>query len=408
MIKLGSPESVGLCPDRLKHISPHFMKYVDDGEIPGYQILVFRRGKTVFLEQYGKRDVENDQPVEEDTIYRFYSMTKAITTVAVMSLYERGLFQLDNPVSEFIPEFENLGVYKFPGDPEFGVTGGCHTELPERKMTIRDLLTHTSGLTYGFMNKHPVDAMYRDQNVNGGTLKDMVQKLGQIPLLFSPGTQWSYSVATDVLGHLVEVLSGTTLDAYFAENILGPLGMVDTAFHVPESNVSRFAANYQFRKGGFRLLDKPSESTYLKPPTFLSGGGGLVSTVEDYLRFTQMLLNKGELDGTRILGRKTVECMTSNHLPNNADLREMGQAVFSETTFAGIGFGLGFSVMLDPAKANIIGSPGEYAWGGAASTYFWIDPVEDMIVIFLTQLMPSSSYPIRRELKVLTYQAIID
>jgi len=239
-------------------------------------------------------------------------------------------------------------------------------------------------------------------------LHDMVQKLSKLPLLFSPGTRWSYSVATDVLGYLVELLSGKSLDAYCKEHVWGPLGMPDTAFSVADENVPRFAANYEYRKGHFRLIDTPTKSVYRRQPTFLSGGGGLVSTASDYLKFLLMLRNKGVLSGERILGRKTVELMTMNHLPDNADLSRMGQKVFSEMPFDGIGFGLGFSVTLDPAKAQLLGSPGEYSWGGAASTTFWIDPVEDLIVIFLTQLIPSSSYPIRRELRVLTYQSIVD
>jgi CubicO group peptidase (beta-lactamase class C family) len=323
-----------------------------------------------------------------------------------MSLYERGLFQLDTPVSAFIPAFKHLEVFQV-GDRDH-----YRTVPVEREMTVRDLLTHTSGLTYGFMNIHPVDAMYRARGVEGsrskGTLKGMLEKLGELPLLFSPGTRWSYSVATDVLGYLVEILSGMTLDAYFAEHIFAPLGMTDTALFVPPDKVSRFSANYDYAEGGIRLADSPTHSPYCQQPSFLSGGGGLVSTAGDYLRFTHMLRNKGELNDERVLGRKTVEFMTINHLPNNNDLSSMGQKVFSEMPFDGIGFGLGFSVVLDPAKGNIIGSPGEYAWGGAASTAFWIDPVEDMSVIFLTQLLPSSSYPIRRALRVLTYQALVD
>ena len=406
MIECCSPESLGLSPTRLERVADYLKPYVDTGKLSGYLVLVTRRGQPAYLHRYGLRDVEANAPIEEDTIFRIYSMSKPITSVAVMSLYERGLFQLDNPVSAFIPEFKDLAVFQ-AGDRDH-----YRTRPAEREITIRDLLTHTSGLTYGFMNMHPVDAMYRAQGVEGssskGTLRDMVEKLGQLPLLFSPGTRWSYSVATDVLGYLVEVLSGTTLDAYFAKHIYAPLGIQDTAFFVPPDKVARFAANYDYHDGGIRLADSPIESSYLRPPSFLSGGGGLVSTASDYLRFTQMLRNKGELNGERILGRKTIEFMTMNHLPDNRDLGSLGQKVFSEMPFDGLGFGLGFSVVLDPAKANIMGSPGEYAWGGAASTAFWIDPVEDMSVIFLTQLMPSSSYPIRRDLRVLTYQAIVD
>jgi CubicO group peptidase (beta-lactamase class C family) len=318
-----------------------------------------------------------------------------------MQLYERGLFQLNQPVASFIPTFKDLRVFA-GGDAE-----RYETVPAERPVTFRDLLTHTAGFTYGMVNnQHPVDVLYRERGVLKGTLEEMIEKLGELPLVFTPGARWNYSVATDILGYLVEKITRQPLDEYFAEHILGPLGMVNTAFSVPAAKQARFAANYNFHEGGYRLFDNPTESAYLQPPIMRSGGGGLVSTCADYFRFAQMLLNKGELEGVRILGRKTVELMTANHMPNHGDLSSMGMPVFSETPYDGIGFGLGFSVMLDPAKAQILGSPGEYAWGGAASTAFWVDPVEEMIVILLTQLMPSSSYPIRRELRVLTYQSL--
>ena len=406
MIETVSPESVGLSRIRLNRIPEHLKGYVDDGRIPGYLVLVARRGQPAYLNRYGLRDVEAQTPVEEDTIFRIYSMTKPITSVALMTLYERGLFQLDTPVSVFIPAFKHLEVF------ESGDAQQYRTTTAEREVTMRDLLTHTAGFTYGFMNVHPVDALYRAQGVEGssskGSLHDMVRKLSTLPLLFSPGTRWSYSVATDVLGYLVELLSGQSLATYFSENIWEPLGMRDTAFAVADEDVPRLAANYEYQKGGFRLIDSPTKSRYRGQPTFLSGGGGLVSTASDYLKFLLMLRNRGVLNGERLLSRKTVELMTVNHLPDNADLSRMGQKVFSEMPFDGIGFGLGFSVTLDPVKAQILGSSGEYSWGGAASTTFWVDPVEDLIVIFLTQLMPSSSYPIRRELRVLTYQAVVE
>lgn len=406
MIETVAPESVGLGSARLRRIPEHLKGYVDEGRIPGYLVLVCRRGRPAFVSRYGFRDVEAGEPVEDDTIFRIYSMTKPITTVALMSLYERGLLQLNAPVSDFIPDFKHLEVFE-SGDHE-----RYETRPTDREMTVRDLLTHTSGLTYGFMNVHPVDAMYRARGIegarSGGTLHEMVQKLAMLPLLFSPGTRWSYSVATDVIGYLVEILSGQSLDAYLADCILKPLGMDDTSFGVADAKVSRFAANYEYRKGGFRLIDSPKESVYRGQRTFLSGGGGMVSTAQDYFQFLHMLRNKGVLNGERILSRKTVELMTMNHLPDNADLSRMGQKVFSEMPFDGIGFGLGFSVVLDLSAAQIIGSPGEYSWGGAASTTFWVDPKEDLVVIFLTQLVPSSAYPLRRELRVLTYQSIVD
>jgi CubicO group peptidase (beta-lactamase class C family) len=351
-------------------------------------------------------DVEGNRPLEEDTVFRIYSMTKPITSVGLMMMYEQGVFQLDDPVSMYMPEFKDMSVFKGGNADNFTVTPA------EREITIRHLLTHTSGLTYGFMQKHPVDEIYRRHDVGGATAnrttQSFVKKLGELPLLFSPGDRWSYSVATDVLGRLIEILSGQTLDAYFDHHILTPLGMAETAFSVPDGCQDRFAANYRRSGNSFELIDDPKASAYLAPPALLSGGGGLVSTTGDYYRFCQMLLNRGELDGVRLLGSKTVDFMRSNHLPNGGDLTSMGQAVFSETQFDGVGFGLGFSVMLDPVRAQVLGSPGEYAWGGAASTGFWIDPVEDLIGIFMTQLMPSAAYAIRRELRVLVYQSIVD
>ena len=431
MIELTRPENVGLNADRLKYLSEHFDRYVDEGKIPGYLVLIARRGKAAYLHRYGLRDVEAGLPVEEDTIFRIYSMTKPITSVGIMMLYERGLLQLDDPASAFIPAFKHLEVF------ESGDADSYQTIPAEREMTIRDLLTHTSGLTYEFFNAHPVDAMYRQRNLTGSnacemSLAALVGHLGELPLVFSPGTRWNYSYATDVLGHVIEVISGQTLDRFFADEILEPLGMVDSAFSVAPDHVDRFAAGYERDGDGFRLTDTPRESLYLKPPIFLSGGGGLASTASDYLRFCQMMLNKGAFDGVRILGRKTVEFMTCNHLPNNVDLTSMGYTLHgptrdaatgvrlgvrynrrrggirTETRHDGIGFGLGGAVLLDPAAAHILGSPGEFTWGGAASTAFWIDPREEMTVIFLTQLIPSSSHPIRRELRVLANQAIVD
>jgi CubicO group peptidase (beta-lactamase class C family) len=400
-----APEDVGLSASRLENVSGWMEQYVDEGKLAGALTAVVRRDKLVYLQTRGMRDVELARPVEEDTIFRFYSMTKPITTMAAMMLYEEGRFQLDDPVSKYIPALGNLKVF-IGGDEN-----RYETEATERDITVRDLMTHTSGLTYGWMEASPVDALYRanDINFNGADkpLKDQVERLGEMPLLCQPGSQWNYSVATDVLGHLVEVLSGLPLDVYFAEQILGPLGMVDTAFHVAAENVDRFAANYSATKdGGLKLAEAVEGSRFTRPAITFSGGGGLVSTAADYIRFCRLLARGGELDGVRLLGRKTLQYMTMNHLPG--DLASMGQATFAETSYDGIGFGLGFSVVLDPAKAQVVGSVGEYAWGGAASTAFWIDPVEDMFVVFLTQLMPSSSYPLRRQLRALTYQAIVD
>ena len=340
-----------------------------------------------------------------DTIFRFYSMTKPLTSTAIMMLYEEGHFQLDDPITNFLPCFRNMRV------SVGGMRGKVDTVPAERDITFRDLLSHTSGLTYGFMEANPVDAMYRERGIDfaatGKTLGEMVELAAGIPLIAQPGAEWNYSISTDVLGHLVAVISGLPFDRFMRERVTGPLGMVDTDFRVPPEKICRLAANYaRGADGRPMLIDDPEDSMFAKAGRIPGGGGGLVSTAADYMRFCRMMLNKGELDGVRLLGRKTVELMTCNHL--RGDMAAMGQPRFSESSYHGIGFGLGFSVMLDPAKAQILGSPGEYAWGGAASTAFWIDPAEDMAVIMLTQLMPSSTYPIRRELRVLTYQAVID
>ncbi len=308
----------------------------------------------------------------------------------------------------FIPSWKNLQAFVSGNHPNFA------TAPVARPMTVRDLLSHTSGLTYGFMERTNVDAAYRklgvaDRTRPGNTLRTMVDTLAHLPLEFSPGTRWNYSVSTDVVGHLIEVISGQPLDAYLRDSILEPLGMRDTGFVIEEEQIPRFAANYQRQADGtLKLIDDPEQSEY-RVCSFFSGGGGLVSTAPDYFRFTAMLRNRGQLDGVRLLGRKTVELMTTNHLPGGQDLAQLAQAgMFTETAYAGVGFGLGFSVMQSPARAHILGTPGEYAWGGAASTAFWIDPAEDLIVIFMTQLMPSSSYPLRRELRVLTYASLLD
>ena len=405
---IAKPEEVGLSSSRLARIGDHFRRYIDAGKLAGVLTLVARRGQVAYLEAQGHLEIERRRPVTPDSIWRIYSMTKPVTSVGLMMLYEEGRFQLDDPVHRFVPAWQNLRVYVGGNYPTF------KTAPAARPMTIRDLLSHTSGLTYGFMERTNVDAAYRklgvaDQTRSGYTLQDMVDTLAELPLEFSPGTAWNYSVSTDVVGHLIEVISGQRLDVYLRERVLGPLGMRDTSFVLEDAHVPRFAANYERQgDGSLKMIDNPDQSNYQKR-TFFSGGGGLLSTAPDYFRFTSMLQNMGELDGVRLLGRKTVELMTMNHLPGGQDLTELAQAgMFTETAYAGVGFGLGFSVMQSPARAQILGSPGEFAWGGAASTAFWIDPVEDLIVIFMTQLMPSSSYPLRRELRVLTYAALAD
>ncbi|MBY0318013.1 MAG: beta-lactamase family protein [Reyranella sp.] len=406
-LPLVAPEQVGLSAARLDRVCKWMHGWVDSGRLAGMVTVVMRRGELAFAETAGKADVERNKAMRPDTIFRIYSMTKPLTSTAIMMLYEEGRFQLDDPISKFIPAFANPRVYAG------GSRGKIDSVPAEREITFRDLLTHTSGLTYGFMESNPVDALYRsktsgvDFQTATTSLKDLVERLGTFPLIAQPGKAWNYSVATDVLGYLVELISGQPFQTYLKEKVLAPLGMVDTDFHVPADKHDRFAANYQAGAGGkLELIDDPGMSRYLAPRAVNSGGGGLVSTAADYLRFCRFMLNKGELDGTRLLGRKTVELMTMNHL--KGDMADMGMPRFSESTYYGVGFGLGFSVMIDPAKAHIVGTAGEYAWGGAASTAFWCDPAEDMAVVLLTQLMPSSTYPIRRELRVLTYQAIVD
>jgi CubicO group peptidase (beta-lactamase class C family) len=401
------PEDVGMSGQQLERIEKHLKtRYVDPGKITGCLTMVARKGQIAYLQPMGLMDRERNKPMTEDTIFRIYSMTKPITSVALMMLYEEGRFQLADPVWKFIPEWRNLRVYVMGNCPNFITT------RPSRHMTIRDLFTHTSGLTYGFMERTNVDAAYRkvviqEQGKNRGTLKDMIDKLATLPLEFSPGDYWNYSVSTDVLGYLVEVMSGMRFDEYLKSRILAPLGMVDTGFYVPPEKHDRFAANYERTPDKkLRLIDDPVKGIFSQPGTFFSGGGGLVSTASDYFRFCQMVLNGGELNGVRILGRKTVEYMTTNHLPDNKDMASMSVSTYEQVAPEGSGFGLGFSVILSPVNAGVIGSTGECSWGGAASTAFWIDPVEDMIVIFLTQFMPSGLFNFRGQLKTIIYPAL--
>ena len=401
------PSEGGFDPERLERLGTHLRRYVDDGRLPGTNVLVSRGGKVVYHDVYGYRDVERSLPVEGDTIYRFYSMTKPITSIALMQLYENGLLQLKDPISKWIPAFADTRVF-VGGDavkPE--------TREPAREISIHDLLTHTSGLTYHFHMANAVDEMYRragfEWTKSPGDLEYQCDLVASLPLLFDPGTEWNYSYSTDVVGRIIELVSGVNLDEYFQRHIFEPLGMVDSGFSVPESESSRFASCYYPAAKTLKatLLDDAQRSRYLREPPALSGGGGLVSTLRDYHRFTQALRNGGELDGCRIIGRKTLEFMTTNHLPGGVDLTECGRPLFSETAYDGVGFGLGFSVVIDPAKAKVLSQKGEYAWGGAASTAFWVDPVEDLTVIFLTQLLPSSTHPIRPEMKSLVYQALV-
>jgi CubicO group peptidase (beta-lactamase class C family) len=400
------PEQVGLSSERLGRIGRWMEQLVADNKFPGVLTVVARRGRVAYADSVGYRDVGAKAPVTEDTVYRIYSMTKPITSTAIMILYEEGKFQLDDPISRYLPMFKDMRVYA-GGGPE-----NYDTVPAKSRITFRQLLTHTSGLTYGFTGS-PVSAIYQaakfDFQTEEATLWQMMERLAKLPLLAQPGTEWNYSVSTDVLGALIEKMSGMGFDKFLQTRIFAPLGMKDTGFSVRDDQRARFAANYQKEEsGGMRLIDEPKTSRYLKQEPLCSGGGGLLSTAGDYLRFCKMIAGQGKLDGVRILGRKTVQFMRINHLQSGGDLASMGMPRFSESTMAGIGFGLGFAVVLDPAKAELLCSPGEHYWGGAASTAFWIDPQEDLIAILMTQLMPSSSYPVRRELRTLVNQAIID
>lgn len=403
-----APEEVGLSSARLRRIDEHLSsRYVDPGKIAGAMTVVVRRGKVAFRSTLGSMDLVRAKPMREDTIFRIYSMTKPVTSVALMMLHERAVFSLSDPVHKWIPGWQNLGVYRYGRHPNFT------TEPTLRPMTVRDLLTHTSGLTYGFMERTGVDAAYRKLGVGKfdgeGNLREFIETLGTLPLEFSPGTRWNYSVATDVVGHLVEVMSGQSLDEYFRTNIFEPLGMVDTGFSVKSEKVDRFAANYsRAQDGSLTLVDDPEKSPYTKQVTYFSGGAGLVSTAADYVRFAEMLRRGGELDGVRLLGPRTLRYMTTNHLPGGGDLAAVAQGSFSETRYEGVGFGLGFSVTVDPVRAQVPSSVGEFGWGGMASTAFWVDPKEDLTVVFLTQLMPSTTFNFRGQLKSIISAAIID
>jgi CubicO group peptidase (beta-lactamase class C family) len=396
----------GFDASRLTRIDAHLDRYVQDGKLPGWSLLVARDGRIAHLGSGGLRDVEAGAPVGKDTVFRIYSMTKPITSVAAMMLFERGAFELTDPISRFLPEFADMRV--FTGGSDLKPTTVAATE----PIRVWHLLTHTSGLTYGFHRAHPVDAMYRAAGYEWSAppsvdLAGAVEAFASMPLLFQPGAEWNYSVSTDVLGRLVEVVSGLPLDEALRTLVLEPLGMPDTFFTVPASHRDRLAALYTVAPGnGIARNDMLGDSVV--SPSWYSGGGGLSSTLHDYHRFTRFLLNRGELDGVRLLGDRTVRYMASNHLPGGADLQQFGRPLFAEAPFNGMGFGLGFSVLIDPVATHTLGSAGEFAWGGAASTAFWVDPVERITVVFMTQLLPSSTYPIRSQLRQLVYSALTD
>ncbi|MEM7016978.1 MAG: serine hydrolase domain-containing protein [Pseudomonadota bacterium] len=408
-IPVVKPEQVGMSADRLERVTDMMTKYVDPGKIAGLMTVVTRDGKIVYAKTMGKKGIDGDKPLADDDLFRIYSMTKPITAVAAMQLYEQGKFHMQDPVSKFVPEFKELTVMK-DGKP-----------VPaERQMTMQQLLSHTAGLSYGFDPNDPVDKLYQEANIwSAADLDEFAAKIAKLPLRYEPGTQWHYSIAVDITGLVVQRLSGMPFDKYLEENLFKPLGMVDTFFEVPADKMSRFLPNHRLD----RKIGKPVLTTTADLPggeancramcdyakvTLFSGGGGLVSTTRDYLRFAQAVANGGELHGVRILSPKTVAYMATNHLPASVAGGGNGeQPTLAGASMNGFGFGLGFGIITNPTESGIMGSTGEYYWGGAAGTVFWIDPVENIVAVSMMQLMGSwRSY--RPDLKVAVNQAIIN
>ena len=401
------PAAAGVDPDRLTRIDTHLRRYVDEGRLAGWQVHVTRRGQTVHSSVYGSRDLEAGLPVEQDTLWRIYSMTKPVTSVVAMQLYEQGRIRLNDEVSRYLPEFADMRV----------LVGG-NAEQPKtvpatEPMRVWHLLTHTAGLTYAFTKSSVLDQMYglhrADQLVDwSADLAEMCRRWGSLPLLFEPGTGWNYSVATDVLGRLVEVVTGQRLDEAFAERVFAPLGMKETRWWVDADDAGRLAALYAPHPTTGQAVRYDDLGAHaFTAPTMLSGGGGLISTADDYARFTGMLVGGGELEGERVLGPRTLAYMARNHLPGGGTLASLGRGMFAETAYDGVGFGLGFGVSVDPVATKVTTTPGEFTWGGLASTAFWVDPAEQLTAHFYTQLVPSATYPIRTELRQLVYAALL-
>lgn len=388
------PQGLGFSVDRLERINTVMERYVDERKLAGIVTLVARHGQVAHAEKFGMQDMEADIPMAFDTIFRIYSMTKPITSVALMMLHEEARFHLSDPVANYLPEFADLKVY------------GPDGELvePRHPMNITHLLTHTAGLSYGWHETAPVDELYRNAEVLNWDIspRELVRILGEIPLRYHPGTCWHYSVATDVVGALVEVLADMPFADFLQEKIFDRLGMADTSFYVSPEQLPRFASNYgPCEEKTIKAIDAAGTSDYCKPNVRQSGGGGLVSTTSDYLQFAQLMLNGGELDGVRLLGRKTVELMTQNHLAPSMLPMQISEPMH------GIGFGLGFSVLVDVAQSQMAGSPGNHGWGGAANTRFWIDPVEKIVSIIMLQYMPPGTYPVADDFESLVYQALV-
>ncbi len=367
------------------------------------EISILQQGKSTYYSQYGHMDLEQTKPLVENAIFRIYSMTKPIVSVAVLMLNETKALNLSDPVSKYIPSFANPTVIVDPQDPNAGSVAA------NREITLHDLMSHTAGLTYGGTGHPPVSTSYREKGINFadayGDLADFSSRIGECNLYYQPGTRWVYSVADDILGRVIEVASGQSLDRFLTEHIFAPLEMSDTGFHVPENKRSRFVSNFCYNGSG-ALEDCSDESAdrYLRQGTLFSGGGGLVSTSQDYLRFTQMLLGNGSLGSIQILKETSVQLMTQNQL--QGDLPAMGCPVHGKMDMSGIGYGYGVSVIVDANKASVGCSTGDYGWGGVANTYFWIDPIEDMIVLFMSQLTPAADMPIRTDLRKHVYDGI--
>ncbi|WP_373487568.1 serine hydrolase domain-containing protein, partial [Blastomonas sp.] len=400
-LTLSDPTELGFDARLLDRIPAHIKaKYLDTGRLPHAALLIGRGDEVVHLSLQG--EARAGQSLAEDAIFRIASMTKPITSIVLMQLVEEGKIALADPVHRVIPEWKNLGVFVSGGGAQPFVT-----RPTTQPMRMIDLLRHTSGLTYGFQERTAIDAAYRKHKLEafaGPELEDFIKVLAEIPLQFDPGTAWNYSVSTDVLGAIIQRIENKPLDVVFAERLTGPLGMNDTQFRIPQDKLDRVPDCYVFDAAAkMKLYDSGASSAWGKPMPQLSGGGGMSSTLTDYHRFCRMLLNGGTLDGVRIIGRKTLDLMTANHLPGGGDLTQHSKALFSEAENAGAGFGLGFATTIDNAATGVHGSNGDFYWGGMFSTAFFVDPVEDVIMIFMTQLMPSSTYPIRREIKTMLY-----
>ena len=400
------PEAAGFAPEKLARLAHHLeSRYVSPQKIAGCSLRIVRKGITAHDSTLGFMDIERDKPMRNDTIFRIYSMTKPLTSVALMMLLEEGQFQLTDPVYKFIPSWRQHRVWVE------GTGDAMATRRPVTPMTIQHLLSHTAGLTYGgFLPglELPVDPAYAAAGISRSgtaTLEEFVQKLSHVPLLYEPGSRWSYSLATDVCGHLIEVISGKPLEEFLRERLFEPLDMPDTGFSVPDHKLDRFAACYERAPDkSLRLQDDPETSRFRQPPRAPSGAGGLVGTTEDYAHFCEMLVNQGQFRGRQLIGRPTLDLMTKNHL-GGSSLAQMAVGGFSETSNEGVGFGLGFASTIDAAASGTVGE-GDFYWGGLASTLFWVDPMEDLYAIFMAQLIPSSTFNFRGQIKHLVYGAL--